>query len=133
MLEPNRELNENIILFAQNFSPTQSQISLLDKGLSFIPSAKTCRKQKETLRQEAQEFHRKLKLAVFFEGSENTEITPFIPKSNWEPRDIQIPDTITWIIGDNHALIKALNPQTHKGHEQPQQRREPSPAYSGKK
>ena len=103
----NREGNKNIILLAQNFSPTQNQISLV------IPMAKTHRKQKETLRGEAQDFHRKL-FEVFFEQSENTEITPCMPKSNWEPRDNQIPDTITQIIRDNHALIKALNPQIHK-------------------
>ena len=41
-------------------------------------------------------------------------ITLLGKKSNWEPRDNQIPGTIAQIIRDNHALIKALNPQTHK-------------------
>lgn len=109
-----REGNKNTILLARNFTPSQEELDLLDKGLSFIPTTNIRKKQKETLKGETQEFHRKLKLAAFFEGSDDTEYTPFMPKSNWEPKANQIPDTITDLIRENNNTINALNPKNHK-------------------
>lgn len=46
-LNTNREGNKNIMLLAKNITPTQNQRSLLDKGLSFIPTVYIHKKNKK--------------------------------------------------------------------------------------
>ena len=64
---------------------TDTQISLLTKGLKFIPTATVKKnKIKRQLLQDYKAFVRRMRLKYIFRG-QNKSIHPFHVKSNWEP------------------------------------------------
>lgn len=96
---------QNVVILSKTFKPTQVQLHLLNKGLSYIPTYKIHENQKQQLTLDLQIYHRRLKLAAFFEGKENPDLLPFMPKSEWVPKDSQLPRTIRHIIrADKYAL-----------------------------
>lgn len=92
---------------AKNFSLTKAQESLLEKGLTFIPSKGIMKGQKKQLKFDLQAYHRKLKLSLYFEKNQRKEKIPFLPKSDWEPPDEKLPPEILALIKkDNKDLEK---------------------------
>ena len=65
----------------------ENEVSLLTKGLKFIP--KPSKPNKEVVCEAFENFSRRIKLAEFFSHSKDTEREPklFHPKSNWVPLD----------------------------------------------
>lgn len=105
----------NIINLSKHHILTQPEITLLNKGLTFIPTWRTNNEIKENLRYDLQKYHRKLKLAAYFEKhnhkkkDKNThkdgniskkyvDCLPFTPRSDWAPAAGQIPTIIETII-----------------------------------
>lgn len=72
----------------------------MNRGLTFIPSVyKTQHKSaKDQTRLDLQQYHRKVKLAVYYEGKPDTMHLPFIPKSTWVPSAAQLPPEISKLI-----------------------------------
>lgn len=96
---------ENIVNLTKHFQPTPDQIALLSKGLTFIPTYKLDHNQKKQMNLDLQTYHRRLKLAAYFEGKEGDDPKPFTPKSDWIPKSCQIPRTIKNIIrADQYAF-----------------------------
>lgn len=95
----------NVINLSQFFRPTQPQLTLLGKGLAFIPTNKLEVDQKKQMSLDLQTYHRRLKLSSFFEGRKDSDPLPFMPKSDWVPRTNQLPRAICNIIrADQYAL-----------------------------
>lgn len=61
-----REENKSIVILAKQFNPSEDQIKLLNKELTFIPTTGISKKQKEQMREELQLYHQRLKLEAFF-------------------------------------------------------------------
>lgn len=108
---------------ATNFRCTANQLSLLNKGLSFIPTKGTNEDIKLQARFDLQQYHRRLKLAAYYEDSPETTGLRFIRKSNWSPPQSVIPQEIVKIIRadtkyfqeyfTNHQTPPNLTPQEH--------------------
>ena len=62
---------------------TDAEISLLNKGLKFTPTPKLANTQE--LNEDSNEFNRKLRLAEFFDGMEDQDISFVRNKSNFIP------------------------------------------------
>ena len=91
--------SQNVIILAKNFTLSEEQFQLLNKGLTFIPTIDINKNQKTQLELDIQTYHRKVKLATYFKNSEKTEPQPFTPSSIWTPPPDKLPEEI-------HALIK---------------------------
>lgn len=89
----------NVVNLSQKFKPSNTQLNLLEKGLTFVPTIDIHKNQKFQFQLDLQNYHRKLKLASYFKDSDKNKPNPFIPKSNWNPPSNQIPNEI-------HELIK---------------------------
>lgn len=82
--------SRNVVILTKNFTPTKTQLKLLEKGLTFIPVMGTIKDQKMQLQLDIQNYHRKLKLASYFKSSRKQPL-PFTPASFWTPSDTLIP------------------------------------------
>lgn len=90
---------KNVMVLAKRFKPTQTQLELLKRGLTFIPSIDIHKDQKKQMKLDIQAYHRRIKLASYFEGKKDEKrILPFILKSNWTPPLSSLPPCITKII-----------------------------------
>lgn len=103
----------NVINLSEFFHPSKDQTSLLNKGLTFIPTTGLDDPKKQPhLLAETHSYHRRLKLVSFFGDSEDDpQQLPlskrFVDKSTWEPTHDKIPLPIrTLIRGDRKALRK---------------------------
>ena len=70
---------------------------ILNKGLTFIPSVCKShhRNTKDQAKLDLQEYHRRLKLAAYYEGKPDSVYLPFLSKSTWLPSTAQLPPEIT--------------------------------------
>lgn len=94
-----------VINLSNKFSPTENQLKLLNKGLTFIPTPKINRDTKNQLSVDLQNYHRRLLLTTYFRHQEEKQILPFTYRSTWTPKLIQVPDNIRKIIrADKYAL-----------------------------
>ena len=113
LLEPINPLNgkgpKTVINLSKNLNLTHDQIGILNRGLTFIPTVVTNKKDKKQLELDLQTYHRRLKLQTFFEGKKSTPQVPFTPKSNWEPTLNQLPGAIKKIITADHYAFRQLN------------------------
>ena len=71
------------IINLSNKKLTDAEISLLNKGLKFTPTPKLGNTQE--LNEDSNEFNRKLRLAEFFDGTEDKDISLVRNKSNFIP------------------------------------------------
>jgi len=111
---PNLSLPKNILnLSKHELKPTE--ISILDKGLKFVPTPKV--NSKTGILRAASEFSRKLKLNYYFKSLDITlpRKPNFIPKSTWSPPEDKIHPEVTDIIKRlNHDISKLNFPTTSK-------------------
>jgi len=77
---------------------TPPQISLLNRGLNFIPTKGSNTNLIEQGRWDLQQYHRKLKLATYFEHKKDSVPPPFTPKSHWVPAAGTLPAELTTLI-----------------------------------
>ena len=84
-VNPNKEINNNnLVVNLSNHHLTPDEISILNKGLSFVPTPPPT-PIAENLR-DLYLFNRRLKLSYFFKDHENTYTTnPFKPSTGWTP------------------------------------------------
>ena len=85
---------------------SKSEISLLEKGLNYIPTPKTLKN--EPILDSARQFGRRLKLAYRFRNSKYNSKENFTAKSNWTPPDKEIPQLVLDTIKNIESDISNL-------------------------
>ena len=103
-----------IVNLSASLVSSQAQTSLLNRGLSFIPTSLLGDDTKKKFKIDVQNYHRKLKLIAFFEGKESEHL-PFVGPSTWTPPDDSIPDFIHGLITLDRKTIK----KHYKAHPKP--------------
>lgn len=71
---------------------------VLNRGSNFIPTGICNQKAKDKIRFDIQEYHRRVKLAVYFENDPESQGPPFTPKSKWVPPDGKLPPEVFGLI-----------------------------------
>lgn len=99
---------ENVIILTKNFCPSQAQLDLLNKGLTFIPTLDLGKDRKSQLQLDMQNYHRKLSLAAYFGEDRTRDPLPFMPASNWVPPLEKIPKEIKLLIEEDTKCFKGL-------------------------
>lgn len=90
--------DKSVINLSKSFVLSPAQLSLLRKGLTFIPTKGSNKNLVYSTRFDMQQYHRKLKIAAYFEGKGDSDPPPFTPKSHWTPPLVNLPDNIKNII-----------------------------------
>lgn len=75
---------ENFVLNLSRYNLSEHELSLLSKGLKFIPTPKS-NNAKNVLLNDFEEFARKLRCKFHFDTGDNTTIHPFKTKSGYKP------------------------------------------------
>lgn len=94
------------MVLARKCTLTPPQLSLLNRGLNFIPTEGCNKGIMERARFDIQRYHRTIKLAVYYEDSADTEIPPFTPKSDWEPPEGALPSEVGSLIQEDVKYLE---------------------------
>ena len=100
---PTRHINttfkiKSLINLSKNLILSPAQLSLLGKGLTFIHTKGSNKNVFHSTRFDLQQYHRKLKIAAYFEGKDDSDPPPFTPKSDWSPPLLKLPEIVKKII-----------------------------------
>ncbi|KAG8005394.1 hypothetical protein GBF38_001132 [Nibea albiflora] len=100
----------NILNLATLFTPSPEQLSLLERGLSFIP--RPTKLDREELQRDLHNFHRRLKLTDHFHPNNNSTRTHtlFTFPSHWEPPSNQIHPHLRKLIITNTRALQRYRP-----------------------
>lgn len=63
--------------------------------------------QKTTLQLDVQTYHRRIKLAAYFKGSQNRTIPPFVGTSSWEPPLDKLPPEIGLLVDKDKNMLNS--------------------------
>lgn len=116
----------NVIIPTKNFEPSREQLELLNRGLTFIPTIKLEKHQKEQTQLDLQNYHRRIKLAVYYQEDDDSsleiDITPFTQKSQWTPPNNKLPKQVELLVAKdtdnfqkNLKYYKKKKPNTRQG------------------
>lgn len=97
---------QEVVVLAKDFKLSRPQHTLLSKGLSFIPTLDIGRNQSIQLRLDLQNYHRKIKLAVYYKDSQKKDILPFIGPSDWTPPEHLLPPEIHNLVREDRETYK---------------------------
>ena len=99
--------SKSVINLSKSFVLTAAQFSVLDRGLTFVPSKGTdSRDALHQVRSDLQEYHRRVRLAVHFENHPPSVPPPFMPKSDWVPPEDNIPFELALMIDSDLAFFR---------------------------
>ena len=104
-LNAQQEGGKNVLVLAKQFRATRHQISVLNRGLTFIPSSRSDLHLTKTTRIDLQNYHRKLKLATYFEHKHKQEPQKFTPPSTWTPSNGCLPPELLELIKKDCELF----------------------------
>ena len=99
-------MESDIINLSNFFRPNEHQKTLLEKGLSFVPTLDIYKQQSKNLRRDVSQYHRRLKLATHFGVENDAEIPRFHLPSYWEPDDDKLPDNLKQLIQMDRATVQ---------------------------
>lgn len=85
------------MVLAKNFSLTREQFSLLNRGLTFIPTLDSSKDQRRQCQLDIQNYHRRIQLAAFFRN-ETKKLSPFTATSFWSPPPELLPPEVNCLI-----------------------------------
>ncbi len=109
-LKPISGTDKLIVNLSSSFTLTETQRSVLLKGLSFVPAPNNQKTLKIEILRSLQAYHRRIKLETFFEGKRRQkEKTPFTYSSDWTPSLSRLPKQISQIIGADLYAYKHLH------------------------
>lgn len=91
-------VHENVWVLTKSFTPSQAQLNLLNRGLTFIPTFKLDRNRRKQLLSDIQNYHRKIKLAVYFRNKGKRNPPPFSAASTWTPSLDKMPTEVISLI-----------------------------------
>ena len=99
--------SKSVINLSKSFVLTAAQFSVLDRGLTFVPSKGTdSRDALHQVRSDLQAYHRRVRLAVHFENHPPSVPPPFMPKSDWVPPEDNIPFELALMIDSDLAFFR---------------------------
>lgn len=106
-----------MVILAKHSSLTNTQIKLLEKGLTFICSPKPRRDQRLELQFDAQSYHRRIELALYFKDNQQkfdkTNFNQrFIQPSQWRPPRDKLPPEMAMLIKQDLKTIQHLDLST---------------------
>ena len=104
-LSPNSSLYKNIINLS-SYSLNQNEISVLDKGLKFVPTPLQI--PKSSISEAVSKFSRQIKLKFHFRNSKIHFKLPFTPKSVWNPPEGKILPVILNNLNELNSEIDSL-------------------------
>lgn len=96
-----QEGDREIINISEHYTLTPAERTLLTKGLTFVPVWENDINLKNKTRHDLQTYHRKIKLAAYFEPNKDRKHKPFTPKSKWTPRTENMATPIRTMIEKN--------------------------------
>ena len=107
--------HNSVLNLSKTTKLSSAELSLLDKGMSFIPYHKVKKWDNKLGIHDLTRYHRRLKLAFFFEDDDNDDsldgdIPRFTPPSQWEPRDSKIPRNLKKLITRDLETLTSLVP-----------------------
>ena len=105
------EERKELVNLSSHFRPSLDQTTLLVKGLSFVPTLNLAKGGGRQVALDVSDYHRRLKLAAFFEGRERddpAERPRFFPRSSWTPRDSQLPQGVADLVREETFLFLLL-------------------------
>lgn len=109
-LKPISGTDKLIVNLSSSFTLTETQRSVILKGLSFVPASNNQKTLKIELLRGLQAYHRRIKLETFFEGKRRQkEKTPFTYSSDWNPPLSKLPKQTYQIIGADLYAYKQLH------------------------
>lgn len=89
--EKEKEKDENTVMnLSRHFQLTHHQHTLLNRGLSFVPS-KTAMEARQELTTDLRQYYRRLKLSAHFGPKKAATGKTFTYPSDWEPQPHQLP------------------------------------------
>lgn len=88
----------NVWVLSKNFTPSQAQLNLLNRGLTFIPTFKLDRNRRKQLLLDIQNYHRKIRIAVYFRNTDKQNPPPFTAASTWTPGLEKMPTEVISLI-----------------------------------
>ena len=99
--------SKSVINLCKNFVLTAAQFSVLDRGLNFIPTRGSGAKNTlNQIRSDLQQYHRRIKLAVYFEREPDSRRPPFTPKSNWVPPESSLPRDVSLLVDSDLTFFR---------------------------
>lgn len=85
---------KNVVVLAKNFQLSPAQESLLEKGLTFVPTINIHKNQKQQLTLDIQRYHQKIQLISYFKNTTKWEPKPFTAASTWLPPPNLLPPQV---------------------------------------
>lgn len=96
---------DNVLVLAEGFTLSAAQKQLLTRGLTFVPTLDIGKNQKAELKLDLQNYHRRIKLASFFKGTERRDAPRFVEPSLWVPPPEKIPLEVHHLIERDTATF----------------------------
>lgn len=93
-------VSQNVVVLAENFSLSQAQWNVLNRGLTFIPVVDLNKNQKAQLQFDLQSYHRRIKLALYF-GNRRRQLAHFTGISDWTPPLDKLPPEANILIKED--------------------------------
>ena len=87
-----------MMILSKKANLTTPQLSLLNRGLNFIPTRGSNRFIRPQSRLDLQNYHRRLKLWAYYEDADGSAKQPFTSPSSWTPPDANIPSYVRDLI-----------------------------------
>ena len=84
----------NVVILTKHFHLSQEQDSLLQKGLTFVPTLDIYKNQKQQLKLDIQKYHQKIQLIAYFKSNTKWQAKPFTASSGWLPPPSSIPQQV---------------------------------------
>lgn len=100
--------DSNILNLSSLLTLSPPQITLLEKGLSFVPRPK--RFDWEELRGDIHQYHRRIKLLDHFHSKQAHTHIPFTNPSTWEPTPSQLSHPTRAIIKLDNQALRSFHP-----------------------
>ena len=101
-------MESDIINLSHFFKPNEHQKTLLEKGLSFVPTLDLYKQQTQNLQKDVAKYHRRLKLATHFGMGNDDESPRFHLPSYWEPEEDKLPDNLKQLIQRDRTTIRNI-------------------------
>lgn len=98
--------NKTIINLSDSLILIRDQLSLLEKGPSFIPYTDLIDQDRLEVQTQLTQYHGTLKLLTYFEDDQRATKTPFLPTFKWEPKLKDLPIEVGEIIDKDKEILK---------------------------